>query len=455
MAMDHRLASLEAEPHALATLPVNKGPTSAAQSFGLLVGQAFGFALLLPPFMCMMPWSVLGRCFFGPDPTSPRISTTCSLMRKALFDRATCKEMGPLTRLRVALSLLMISMRSHSLWSCCWYIDELYGCFGGWKSAQIISPIFLISNARTGSSEFGARLYSEGKRLLGPNVLQCLLPYCWVWGITRFFFRDVQQEEVTMKMQEGYRKKFPEMFKRHPFQPFSLDTFEVAQNMTSFTFGYLNLLAGPNVPPYGADPDPAKLHGDVRQFCRYTDAMLKKTLHFSGRPDRRPFLKGHFIHAADELAARYPNALFVDLVREVGPMLRSQMNFVHLLPCWQELGVASAPWAWLRLNLLRANLDYCDRELLFFHTEKATKNTLVLKFQDCIQDLPRSLRQVFDAAGIEVTEEEIARAAQREAGAKSERGKYEIDVPLDQLQIPEAWLTSAFRNWSQKMCKSS
>ncbi|CAE7434714.1 unnamed protein product [Symbiodinium natans] len=434
-------------------LAVYKEAPSLGGSVGLLAGQILGLAVLLPPFACLLPFSMLGRILFGPDPTSPRISLVWLLMRRALFDPVVRNERGIVTRARTALSILMISMRSHSLWACCWYLDELYGCFGGWKSQQVTRPVFLISNARTGSSEFGERLCTAGKHLIGPNSLQCLMPYTWVWRLARGVFREAKEEDIAVKMREGYQKKFPEMFKRHPLQPFSPDTFEVAQNMTSLTFGYLNLLAGPNVPPYGADPDKAHLASDVRQLCRCVDALLKKTLHFYGRKER-PFLKGHFIHAAETLAAQYPGALFVDVVREIEPMLRSQINFVHVLPCWEELGVQSVPWAWLRDHLLRANIDYCQQEIAFFKESVLRERRIVLRFEDCVKDPTGSLQQVFEAAGIEVLPEELSQAATRSAGAKSDRN-YDIDVSLDQLQIPAGYLASTFNEWRQKMDKDS
>jgi len=432
----------------LISIPIYQGQPSLAACAGVFLRQVFVLLLLVPLFLLLLPFSLLGRAAFGRDPTAPRLSHIFKLVGLALFDKDMVQPMSFGARIRTALGLVTIALRCHSLWAVCWYIDELLGLCGGWKSAEIIDPVFLISNARTGSTELGVKMYEVGNHLLAPCSLQVVMPYIWVWKIARAVC-CLDRGKLVANMHEHMERNSPEFFKRHKGHPFKPDTFEVLVCMTTMALGPMNMMVGANAPPYGVYPETEE--DDVEHFCRFVDSIFKKVLHFNGRPQqRRPYIKGHFIHAAPRLYQKYPSAVFATVVRPIDKMFQSQANFLHVQPFNKAMAVSCPPWPWVRNIFLKYNIDYCQREMDFYLEDVPDSKRIVIQFEDYVKDLPGSIRKILEEGrGLTVTEEEIEMATgSKLTTIKGAKESYEVNVSCNDLGISQEWFEKAFAKWN-------
>jgi len=372
---------------------------------------------------------------------------------KVLFDKQMVEPMPFLERVRTAMFILQSAMKSHSVKACCWYVDELLGCCGGWKTVEVPDPIFLIANTRTGSTELGNKLHEVGKHLISPAAAMQSAPYLWLWRLVRSCC-PWSVERVQEMFASWMKRNYPGFHQRHKVNLFGPDTFEIGLNMTSMVMGVVGFAGGPNQAPYGIEPDYEE--EDVQQFCNYLEAMLKKAIHFHGRPaNRRPFVKGHFIYAAPQLHRKYPSALFVVTVRDMASVMQSTANFAHVLPLWTDMGRAGLNWTWIRQEEVPRNMDYCRREIDFFCRDPPTgrpPKRLVIQFEDYVRDLVGTMQKVFDAAGICVERKELeAAAASKVTTVKSRNETYVVNLSIEELGMPREWFELTFREWTQQM----
>jgi hypothetical protein len=119
-------------------------------------------------------------------------------------------------------------------------------------------------------------------------------------------------------------------------------------------------------------------------------------LHAGPGPDgapRRIFIKGHFLCAADFLARRYPDAIFLTMIRDPAPRLQSTVNFLRSTPFDESMG-GPAPWAWLGAAVAKSETAYCEIEQDWFTREPGPRRCVV-RFADYVRDLEGAMTQIY------------------------------------------------------------
>ncbi len=136
------------------------------------------------------------------------------------------------------------------------------------------------------------------------------------------------------------------------------------------------------------DSLPVPVHVLLRALRLALDRIARKRLLLD--PGKRLFIKGHFQAVAPLLAARYPDAHFLTVVRDPLLRLRSLINFHRSQP--REAGFGPLPWEWIVPRALAIELPYGEAEQTFY---RAGERRHVVRFADYVRDLPGTLREVY------------------------------------------------------------
>lgn len=279
------------------------------------------------------------------------------------------------------------------VWGLAWLLDEaLYG--RALDATPIVAPLIQISAARSGSTQL-ARYLEEDPHIVSPSLAQFIFPYLWMWKLAASTIgRLYTREQIVEKVEGGMP---PEFLQRHETNIFQTDTFEGI-----FYISHLNHMCGFLGPQAMieefsfARPTAANQRLWDNEFVALFDRIGRKTLLYAGPAadgaPRRLFIKGHFLAAADALAARFPDARFLTTIREPAKRLQSCLNFVRANPAEMLLGYM--PWVWLAPAGLHTETDYCELEQAWF-TKDDDLTKCVVRFQDYVRDLEGTMKKVY------------------------------------------------------------
>jgi len=294
----------------------------------------------------------------------------------------------PVDRLTV---LVALAERFHmaALFGLAWWLDE--ALFGRrLDRTPITAPLFELSAARSGSTQLAHHL-EDAPALVAPSSLRAIFPYLWLWRLAgatlgRWLSPETTQRLFTAPMSESH-------LQRHEADAFRTDSLDSIFR----GFHLMDLLStlGPDavdaLDPGALTPANRALWED--DFGVYVDRLLRRTL-VDGGPHRRAFIKGHFLAAADALTRRYPDAVFVTVVRDPVKRMQSMLNFHREQP--GEV-VAAVPWTWLLPRTVAQELVYDDAERAWFQRPGGPCR-LALRFDDYVADLPGTIARVYHEA---------------------------------------------------------
>jgi hypothetical protein len=181
-------------------------------------------------------------------------------------------------------------------------------------------------------------------------------------------------------------------------------------------------------------------------FVRAVEGLGRRTLAFAGPgPDGRPrrfFLKGHFLAAAPALAARFPGAAFVTVIRDPASRIRSTLNYLRLGPDF--FGFGPLPWPWIAAMAV-AEAEYCRNEQAWYTRDDGVRRCVV-RFDEFVHDLPGALRRIYrEALG-----EDGPPPGVQVAHTKGRTGTYTVDHALEALGIDVEALErdlASYREW--------
>lgn len=324
-----------------------------------------------------------------------------------------------------------------------WMLDELL--YGRELAANPVkAPLLEISAWRSGSTRLSHLLHDD-PALAAPAMLQMVVPYLWLWRLARWALGGrVDPEAIARRMRGSVPPEFAE---RHEIDPWRTDTYDVL-----FYRHYLvpyALYLGPaatlaEFSHRGVTPSTRQMWEE--DFVRMVEGLGRRTLAFAGpAPDGRPrrfFLKGHFLAAAPALAARFPDAAFLTVVRAPAPRFRSTLNFLRLSPDF--FGLGPVPWPWIAA-IVPGEIAYNQAEMAWFSREDGVRRCVV-RFDEFVRDLPGAMRRVYrtclDAEG---PPPEV-----RVVHTSGRAGTYTVDHSLEALGIDAAALEAAladYREW--------
>ncbi|MCB9542307.1 MAG: sulfotransferase [bacterium] len=355
-----------------------------------LVARAVGVAvagLLVAPLWAPL---LVGAAVWGHPPTAARARDGARVLRR-LWRRRPGPGVATLDRLSLTVTIArMVALAP--LPGLAWLVDELlYG--RALSAVRVRAPIFLVSAARSGSTQLAHELEND-PRVVAPTMLQILWPYLWLW---RLAAPTLGRLLGRARVRAIFRRLMPpEFLERHEGDPYRTDTFELAfYRLHPARFAaYL----GPDVFPEEfviVDGPPGSAAPWRGVIAPLVVRMAHKTLLFAGAGDEaRLFVKGHFLGAADALAAAFPDARFVTMLRAPAKRLQSMVNFLWCNPIAD--GIGKPPWAWLAAGVAAGELAYNEAERAWF-TRPDGPRRVVLRFDAYVRDLPGTLARIHAA----------------------------------------------------------
>jgi hypothetical protein len=322
-----------------------------------------------------------------------------------------------------------------------WLLDELlYG--RRLDAVTVEAPLFEISAGRSGSTQLAHHL-EDDPALAAPTLLQSVFPYLWAWRLAAATLgRVLPPARVTAAL---HARLPPEFLERHEADPFRTDTFDGALFLSHLNG--LSLFVGPEFAAAELAMGRAAPHNRglwERTFVQLLDRIGRKHLLWVGAPrgERRLFVKGHFLAAAPALAARFPDARFLTVIRAPGPRLQSAINYLRANPLDPVLGAPR--WGWLAQAVLATERDYCEAELAWY-TAPVGPRRCVVRFDDYVRDLPGTMARIY----AECLDGPVSAHAPT-AHPPRRRSGYRLDRSLAQLGIDEAELhqrLDAYLRW--------
>lgn len=420
------------DPGKLDTPPTRRRSVARSWALGMLRICLFPvWAALLAVWA--WPLYAIGVALAGRPPVVPSLGRFADVLRRAV---------GPLPAPGLALVdrfTVLVSVGERALivpaFGLAWWLDELL--YGRRLAAiDVRSPLFELSAARSGSTQL-AHYLEDDPGLIAPSTLRALAPYLWLWRVCEATLGRWLRPETIQAMLEAPMSK--SHLERHEANAFRTDSIDPL--FYSFHLGDLLNTLGPRALD---GLDPSALTATNRDFwehdfVRYLDRLMRNVLLAYG-PDRRAFVKGHCLAAADAMAARWPDAVFLTVVRDPIKRIQSVVNFHREQP--GEV-VAALPWAWLVARDVPVEARYNDEELVWF-TRPEGPARVVVRFDDYVRDLPGVLDRVYrECLGIPVP------PTLPTAHTKRNR-TYTTDKSLEELGVDVAALrerSAAFSRW--------
>lgn len=387
----------------------------------------------------LWPFYLVAAAIWGWAPNVPRLRQIARYLRLTWTANPPKPGLSLYTRVMLTLAITR-KVAVVPLWGLAWWLDELlYG--SALRGVQVRSPLLEISAARSGSTQL-ARYLEDDPHLVAPNLLQLFFPYRWLWHLAPHTLgRLITPEKVRHKLAEAMP---PEFIQRHEGDPFRTDTFEAVLYLAHLN--HLAALLGPEmiVSDIGfAELGPHNQCLWEEDFIALADGLARKCLLDAGlAPDGRPrrfFIKGHFLAAADALARKYPDAIFLTMIREPAPRLQSAVNFMRANPM---AGGATIPWVWLGQAFSASETAYCEIEQAWF-TRPEGPRRCVLRFTDYVRDLEGALSRVYREC---LDQETLPDYAPREHPPR-ERVNYLLNRSLAQVGVDEAALNARLADY--------
>jgi len=397
------------------------------------------FAVILTPIY----W--IGRLVWYRPPNVVHASQAIRYLRLVWTIQPPPPGITFFARCWLTLSVLQKALSSVIL-GLAWLLDELF--YGRQlDEITITAPLFVISGGRSGSTQI-TRYLEDDPNLIAPNILQCMFPYLWLWKIVpRTLGKVLTPDKVREKIQQTMP---PELLERHETDPFRADTFD-----GSFYSAHLHRLApflGPDV--IVSDFNFARIaphdeHIKNDDFTAFVDRIGRKTiLHadIENGSKRRFFIKGHFLYAASALAEKYPDAIFLTVIREPATRLQSAINYLRINPVDRALG--PVPWAWWSSALEQTETEYCQLEQVWF-TQPSDARRCVVRFTEFVRDLPAAMRHVYrDCFGSDELPGHIPLTH-----PPRDRKNYSVNRSLEELGVDEDALRKNLAEYAQ-WCES-
>lgn len=426
--------------------PVQK-PAGSGEFLVRLFAKLALLGVLSIATLALWPVFAILAAIFGWPPTVPRSGQLLRYL--GLAWTADPPPPGLPVRSRIWITLLVLQKGLLiPVQGIAWLIDEmLYG--RALDSVEVTAPLIEISAGRSGSTQI-ARYLEEDPALVAPNLLLSLFPYLWLWRLApRTVGRWMTKETVRHKIESLLP---PELLERHESDVFRTDTFDSV--LYTSHLNHLAFALGPEtaIEDFGfarIAPHNRRLWEEcfVPLFDRIArKTLLNATVTPAGARATRYFVKGHFLCAAPLLAARYPDASFLTVIRDPAPRLQSAINYLRVNPCDPVLG--PIPWAWLGEALQRTEREYCEVEQEWFTRDDGPRRC-VIRFADFVADLAGTMRQVYRECHLAENVPDHVPTTH----PPRERRNYSVNRSLSQIGVDETeWNAelSGYRAWCSR-----
>jgi len=405
---------------------------------------ALGLLAVLTAPLWPLYW--LGAFVWGKPPNVPKLWQVRRYLRLTWTSSPPAPELSLGKRCLLTIAIMYKVVLSPVL-GLAWFLDELL--FGRvLESTSVVAPLIEISAGRSGSTQL-ARYLEDDPRLVAPSLLHCLFPYLWLWKLVPCSIGRVVSPEAFRNWLE--RQLPAEFLERHEGDPFRTDTFDGAIYTTHLNPLSLQISPGAAQDDFGF----ARIAPHNRtlwevEFIQLIDRIARKTLVYAGSGkdggERRFFVKGHFLCAADALERKYPDASFLCMIRNPAARIQSAINYLRVNP--HDSAIGPPPWGWLAEAITRTETEYCEVEQEWFGRSGGAKR-YVIRFSDFVDDLRSTMLGAF---GFCFGDTVLPPHVPHEHPPR-ERKNYRINRSLQDLGVDESQLQSrlaSYIKWCQK-----
>ena len=423
--------------------------------------QCITTLLWIPLSLLCVPLCLPGLIIWGRPPTIP------SWTRFYRYFTATWTEGKPEDNIpftnRILIFLLILDTVIKSpVKGVCWFLDELL--YHSYRNSEIKDPIFILSSARSGSTQLEEYLEDNKESFIVPMKFEGWFPYIWFWKLVWPKFKILGMDKhFEASFCAAYSKEYK---KRHNVNLFGCETWEVTLGLGLMIFYSRNL--GSSFFNWGFINSSLKNHPIDEEFCKcfveLSDCIMKKVIYHRGSPKQRVIIKGHFLFAAKVLEERYHKAKFVAIIRDPIDRFCSLMNFFKIGtvygPSCKMLGLFPATWRVVRNWSVETQLCYCEEEMLFYNQRKDnTRNKLAISFTSYVNNLAGTLQHIYSFLNISLPDEVLFKAATLQSGTHNRTARKSTYNPkynrtLSSVGVDEDKLRehlSDYFNWMKEL----
>ncbi|KAI9002961.1 hypothetical protein DFJ74DRAFT_713872 [Hyaloraphidium curvatum] len=426
-------------PHVAAEDPDASVPRGLRRIAAVTVQHALSL-LALPVGAALWPPYLFLRLFLPRPPVVPPLSRFRHIARLIWTTRVPPPGLRPLDRWRLLLAL-GVDLVLAPMAGLAWMLDELL--FGAELAANpVVAPLYEISAWRSGSTTL-AHVLANDSGLAAPNVLQNLMPYLWLWRLAAWLLGPrIDRTWLSASVRSVVPPAFAERHEIDLFRPDTYDVLYYRHQLVPYALMLGPEAAAAEFSHRGATPSTVGMWDD---FARMVDGLGRRTLAFAGPGPgpagrRRFFLKGHFLAAAPALAAKYPGAAFLAVLRDPVRRMRSTLNYLRLSPDFFGLGPMVWPWI---AGMAWTEAEYSRREMEWFSLRDGTTKCAV-PFDLVAKDLPAALDMIYASCFGSEVPREVPRTHPRHF-----TGSYRLDHTLEDLGIDEDELGRKLEGYSR------
>jgi hypothetical protein len=304
-----------------------------------------------------------------------------------------------------------------SLWAfwnaLCLQLDRLL--FRGYRNARIDNPVFIVGNARSGTTLFHRLLCGDAGRFV----------YFRTWEI---LFPSLLQKKVILAVVALYRRLFPRSFQRlagweerqlqtvKAMHPIGIDKPEEDEFLLLIPFASATLAV---LFPYldrltelvDFDGRPRSIRGRVMGFYR---ECVARQLHLHGGGRTLVSKNPSFVSKLRSLAEEFPDAKFVYLIRNPFETIPSLLKLMRTI--WEGLGLDSGHIE----SSTRQLAEGCMRDYSYAMevlAELSADRVAIVEYTELVADPKATVERVYEHLGLSISpafEERLAAECSRQ-----------------------------------------
>ncbi len=311
-----------------------------------------------------------------------------------------------------------------------------YLCTPGFRKAEIEQPVFIVGNARSGTTFFHRLLCGDEERFTYFRMWELLFPSVIQKKILRGSFGLFERlfPKAFQSLVEWEAGLFPELSKQHPIGINKPEEDEMILLM-SFSSAMINVFF-----PYTDnltelalfDERPPRLRKRLLAFYR---GCVQRQLYLHGRDRTLVSKNPAFVNKMRALSQEFPDAKFIYLVRNPFETIPSLLKLLSTM--WDGLGIESDHIE----KALRGLVDGCVHDYhyaLEVMDELPADRYAIVQYTDLVSDPKTTVEQVYEKLQLDISP---AFAEKLSAERKRQKRYHSENVySLEQFGIDPEWL---------------
>ena len=322
--------------------------------------------------------------------------TYFKVIRLVITDRPSPKRL--LIHFMV-LTLLSVWALYHAI---CMELDKVF--FPRYKKTQIKNPVFIVGNARSGTTLFQRLLsedkdnfiYFKGWEVLFPALIQKKILTAFT-TVLQWVFPNL--EERYVKFEEGRTKEINQMrpvglTKQEEDEFLMIISF--ASPVITMLFPYLDEL---NYMTAFDERVPAQKR---KKFMRYYRECVLRQLYFHGGTRTLVSKNPSFVMKMRSLAEEFPDAKFVYMMRNPFETIPSLLDLLRIL--WEKLGMdMKSKHIEKALSTLAADLVHDYKYAMEVLDEWPEDRYAIVEYNELTADVKATVEKVYDKLNLSIS----------------------------------------------------